>query len=264
MPNSTMRVTDALKILGLQSENKYTKRDIDVVYRKLAKKLHPDRGGTHDGFLALSEAYQIVLLMVEHPPSLSSVKNNKAVSLSVAEALATLYTTISTVGDKLGTYGTSENIALMQLRNIFDDIQRSLRTDILDNSPEVVLDILWNNAKNLHSRINNIYSGPSPVFAAMVAGAFATIALGILVLMIALSPPAGVVLGTAALSGLIATPPVGGLLFGAFCFFVATSADKNRSDQQQEMTKIVTAINALANAVQKNTEEDNTIAQLSV
>ncbi|NCX96792.1 MAG: hypothetical protein EBX41_10410, partial [Chitinophagia bacterium] len=183
------------------------------------------------------------------------------VSLSVAEALAKLYTTISTVGDKLDTY--SETIALKELRNIFSDIQYSLRKDILDNPPEVVLDILRRNANDLNSRINNIYSGPTPVFAGVVAGAFATIALGILVLMIALSPPAGVVLGTAALSGLIATPLVGGLLFGAFCFFTATSADKNRSDQQQEMRKIVTAINTLADVVQQNTKEDNIIAQLS-
>ena len=261
MPNSTMSVTDALKILELQRDNKYIKRDIDVAYRKLAKKLHPDKGGTHEQFLALSEAYQIVLGWVEHPTPLGSVKTNKAdgakvnVSLSVAEALATLYTTISTVGDKLDTYGTSENIALRELRNIFGDIQYSLRKDILDNSPEVTLEILRSNANNLNSRINNIHSGPTPAFAAIVAGTFVTIALGILVLMVALSPPAGVVLGTAVLSGLIATPPVGGLLFGTFCFFAATSAHKNRSEQQQEMRTIVTAINALADSIQQNQEE---------
>ena len=120
----------------------------------------------------------------------------------------------------------------------------------MPNSPSLRI-----NANVLNLRINNIYSGPTPAFAAIVASAFLTITLGILVLMIALSPPAGVVLGTAVLSGLIATPPVSGLLFGTLCFFAAKSADKNRSEQQQEMRKIVTAINELADSIEQNPEE---------
>lgn len=257
MPNPTKRVTDALNILKLQMDGVYQKRDIDVAYRKLARTLHPDKGGTHEKFLALSEAYHIALDWLEHPTETDGATIN--VSLSVAEALATLYTTISTVRDKLNTYGISDNIAQNQLRMIFNDILYSLRKDILDNPPNVACEILRGHANNFNSRINNIHSGPTPAFAAMVAGAFMTIVLGFAVLMFAISPPAGVVLGTAALSGLVAIPPVVGLVSATFCFFGATNAHKNRSEQQQEMRKIVTAINALADAVQQNSEEDNSI-----
>ncbi len=216
MPNLTKRVTDALNILALQMDGAYGKRDIDVAYKKLARVLHPDKGGTHEQFLALSEAYQIALEWVENQTEAGVAK--VGVSLSVAEALATLYTTISSVRDKLNAYETSANIPLNQLRTIFNDILYSLREDILDNPPDVVCEILRRHANNFNSRIDNIYSGPTPAFAAVVGGAFVTIAMGILALMIALFPPTGVVLGTLALSGLAVVPPVGGLLFGTLCF----------------------------------------------
>lgn len=257
MSNPTKRVTDALNILKLQVDGEYKKRDIDVAYRQLARTLHPDKGGTQEQFLALSEAYQIALGWIE--ASRKADEATVGVSSSAVEALTTLYTTMSTVRDKLNTYGTSANIAQNQLRKIFNDILYTLREDILDKPPQVACEILRSHANKFHSRINNVHSGPTPVFAAMVAGAVITIGLGIVALMITLFPPAGGVLGTLSLSGLVAIPPVGGLLLGTCCFFAATKADKNRSEQQQEMKKIVTDINALADAVQQNTEEDNSL-----
>ena len=247
-------ITKAFDTLGLKENEIHTKKSIGTQYRRLAKTLHPDKGGTHEQFLALSEAYLIVLGWVETNNVENLVQNKKqtatvTVTLSVAEALAKLYKTISDVHDKLNAYGTSDNIPLNQLLDILQKIQKSLRDNILDKTPVEATFDLQRAATNLDICINNVHSGPTPAFAAVVAGAFATIALGILALMIALSPPAGIVLGTAVLSGLIATPPVGGLLFGTFCFFAAKSAHKNRSEQQQEMRKIVTAIYALARSI---------------
>jgi len=42
--------------------------DIDTVkkrFRELAKKMHPDTGGTHEGFIALSQAYENFLLTLK-------------------------------------------------------------------------------------------------------------------------------------------------------------------------------------------------------
>jgi DnaJ domain len=256
MRNHQREFNNALLILNLDQYKQYSKKDIDTAYKRQALLRHPDKGGTHEQFLELSKAYEIVLGELEQPSHMGSVK----VSLSVAKALATLYITISDVGDKLKSFGISaDNIPLAQSRSIFENIRLSLRKDILDKSPKYVLHVLHDMANNLSEEINNIHIGPTPVVAAMVAGAFVTIILGISALMIALSLPAGIVLGKLALSVLVAIPPVCGLLFGTCCFFGATNANKNRSDLQQEMRKIVTGINALANAVKKSAEDNKDI-----
>lgn len=258
MPNSTMSLDDAKKILKLLSNSSYTKSDITKAYRTLAKQYHPDKGGTHEQFLALCEAYQVASDSVRQTTELDNEAGTTTVNvpLSAEEALATLYITISAVREKLYNHVTSQSLALNDLRRVLDEILLELQRD-LDCPPQYVVETLRLRAKDINSRIETIYSGPTPVFAATVAFAFLTTSLGILALIIALSQPAGVVLGTAALSGLIAIPPVAGLLFGAICFYGATSADKNRSTQQQEMKKIVTAINALAKVFEDNSEEDD-------
>jgi DnaJ-class molecular chaperone len=38
-----------------------TKRGLTRLYRRMAKKLHPDKGGEHEKFIQLSEAYQELL-----------------------------------------------------------------------------------------------------------------------------------------------------------------------------------------------------------
>jgi hypothetical protein len=47
---------DCLKSLGLRSGA--TKQEIKAAYRRLAKITHPDRGGSHEGFVALHRAYE--------------------------------------------------------------------------------------------------------------------------------------------------------------------------------------------------------------
>ena len=81
------------------------------------------------------------------------------------------------------------------------------------------------------------------------------LALSIAVFCIALSLSSGVILSTSTLVGLIAIPPVGGLLVGIFAFFSTINAHQNRSARQQEIMKIVKAIHNLIAAVEKSSEE---------
>ena len=40
---------------------KMTKRELTIRYRKMAMQMHPDKGGDHEKFIKLTEAYQEVL-----------------------------------------------------------------------------------------------------------------------------------------------------------------------------------------------------------
>lgn len=259
MPST--KIIQAFAVLELDYKQLYQKEKINSTYRKLARECHPDKGGTTEKFQELSAAYQTVLEFIELKNS--SNKNNKKnrkktnINLSFTEKVAALYTTISAVDKKLATYGTSETISLKELRDILKDIQSVLQKEIFHNEQNfVVIAInLKANANIFDGMINKIYSGPSPAFAAIVACAFISIGLGIVALMIAFSLPSNVVHSAAVLSGLIATPPVSGLLLGAICFFGAKSADKNRSEQQAEMRKITAAIKDLAYSIKSRQDK---------
>jgi curved DNA-binding protein CbpA len=43
------------------------KQTLTRKFRKLARKHHPDRGGSHDRFVELSEAYQTLLAKINPP-----------------------------------------------------------------------------------------------------------------------------------------------------------------------------------------------------
>lgn len=44
------------EVLGVPADA--SRDQVDAAYRRLAKQLHPDAGGTHEGFVRLQEAYQ--------------------------------------------------------------------------------------------------------------------------------------------------------------------------------------------------------------
>ena len=51
-----LKMSSAHDTLGVPSTA--TSEEIKAAYRRLAMKLHPDRGGTHEEFKALQEAYE--------------------------------------------------------------------------------------------------------------------------------------------------------------------------------------------------------------
>ena len=50
---------DYLSLLGVSFPCSIS--DVKTAYRKLAKRFHPDQGGSHDEFLALRDAYEKAL-----------------------------------------------------------------------------------------------------------------------------------------------------------------------------------------------------------
>ena len=60
-----MRVESAVQLLGVRHPFTTFTKDVEASYRKLARRLHPDKGGTHECFLLLQEARDICLGLVE-------------------------------------------------------------------------------------------------------------------------------------------------------------------------------------------------------
>ncbi len=58
-----MSAKEASSILGI-SEDEYhgmAKKDLVRLYRVKAKELHPDKGGGHEAFIRLAEAYKTLI-----------------------------------------------------------------------------------------------------------------------------------------------------------------------------------------------------------
>ncbi len=245
-----------LEILD-QADNK---KDLSSTYRKLAKKFHPDVGGTAEQFHALSKAYHQRLLKLESQAIKTERDSELRVDPSVSKALAELYLVVSDVEQEVKKYKDSLNISQKQLGLIFDEIKMVLRANILDKPYNEVIfasSTLGGKALEINDLINNVYKGANPVFAAMLGGAFVSIALGILALMIALNPSMIGFLSVASIGvgGLVVTPLVGGFVFGSICFFAANVAEKNRLTQQLKIKTIVAAINTLTDAIAKRSTE---------
>jgi hypothetical protein len=62
-PESTVSLEEAGSIFGLEKEGlrKMSNRGLSRLYRRLARKYHPDTGGEHKMFVKLTEAYQKLL-----------------------------------------------------------------------------------------------------------------------------------------------------------------------------------------------------------
>jgi len=62
-PKSTVSVEEASTIFEVKKETlkMITIRDLTRLYRRQAKKFHPDKGGEHDKFIKLTEAFQTLL-----------------------------------------------------------------------------------------------------------------------------------------------------------------------------------------------------------
>lgn len=59
----TVSLDKASAVFGIKKEalRTMTKRGLTRIYRRMAQKLHPDKGGTHDQFVRLTEAYKELL-----------------------------------------------------------------------------------------------------------------------------------------------------------------------------------------------------------
>ncbi len=64
-PAPSMGVKAALDILCISPEQyqAMARRDLIRIYRRKAKRLHPDKGGEHEAFLCLTQAYELLLSM---------------------------------------------------------------------------------------------------------------------------------------------------------------------------------------------------------
>ncbi len=62
-PSRSMRLERAYEIFGISAQRfaRMSKRELTCIYRRKAKKMHPDQGGVHEDFLELSEAYEALL-----------------------------------------------------------------------------------------------------------------------------------------------------------------------------------------------------------
>ena len=60
--------SEARQALGLPPT--FERADLDAAYRRLAGRTHPDAGGSSDEFVAVTEAYR---LLVRRPPTPSTV-----------------------------------------------------------------------------------------------------------------------------------------------------------------------------------------------
>lgn len=60
---SAVSLDEASDIFGVKKDalNKMTRRGLTRIYRRMAQKLHPDKGGDHEKFIKLTEAYQELL-----------------------------------------------------------------------------------------------------------------------------------------------------------------------------------------------------------
>jgi DnaJ-class molecular chaperone len=58
-------VERAYELFGITREQfmRMSRKELTRLYRREAKKMHPDRGGSHEDFLELSEAYEKLLGM---------------------------------------------------------------------------------------------------------------------------------------------------------------------------------------------------------
>ncbi len=67
-PAPRISVQVAFEVFGITGEefNRMSRKQLISLYRRKAKKRHPDKGGRHDDFLKLSEAYE-QLLGLKHP-----------------------------------------------------------------------------------------------------------------------------------------------------------------------------------------------------
>ena len=61
-----MNASEAFEILGLTADS--SAEEIKTSYKELARKTHPDMGGSVEVFEALSEAYQTALADLEDRP----------------------------------------------------------------------------------------------------------------------------------------------------------------------------------------------------
>jgi hypothetical protein len=59
----TVSFDEASTLFGVKKETlrTMTKRGLTRLYRRMAQKLHPDKGGEHEKFIQLTEAYQDLL-----------------------------------------------------------------------------------------------------------------------------------------------------------------------------------------------------------
>ncbi|MBU4288156.1 MAG: J domain-containing protein [Proteobacteria bacterium] len=60
---SSVTLDEAITIFGIKKDKlkKMSRRGLTALYRHMAKKHHPDKGGEHDKFIKLTEAYQELL-----------------------------------------------------------------------------------------------------------------------------------------------------------------------------------------------------------
>jgi hypothetical protein len=65
-PPSNMALDDALSIMGMAKDelSNLTVRTLTRKYRKMAQKTHPDKGGGHNRFIKLNQAYEDLLRKV--------------------------------------------------------------------------------------------------------------------------------------------------------------------------------------------------------
>jgi len=63
LKKSSVTLDEAITIFGIKKDTlkKMSRRGLTTLYRRMAKKYHPDKGGEHDKFIKLTEAYQELL-----------------------------------------------------------------------------------------------------------------------------------------------------------------------------------------------------------
>jgi hypothetical protein len=63
-PNTGLTLTEAKSVLGLSPVAQLTEKEIKKAYRLKARETHPDAGGSHQAFVKVNLAYQLVMFTV--------------------------------------------------------------------------------------------------------------------------------------------------------------------------------------------------------
>jgi hypothetical protein len=87
---AAMSMQEAKEILGISADSSPSPEEINQIYRELAKKLHPDVGGSHDDMVALNAAKEVLIQgeSIPAPSRPSTERQTRVIQTSLEEALA--------------------------------------------------------------------------------------------------------------------------------------------------------------------------------
>jgi hypothetical protein len=167
-----MNLNYALNLFGLQTLENIDETKLKLTYIKLAKTKHPDKSGSHEEFVALKEAHELLLGMMRekktnlpgflHNQNSTLTNSNYTVLKEQYEILEETRGSINTLLDKMQSRKRQiEMLALEELKEVEREIETNvwfkLSKNFLNKYPQVYHDkkiALRIKSQNLKSSID--------------------------------------------------------------------------------------------------------------